>query len=525
MRQLIIPLMLILLVASYTQGQDGDSAPCATSELSLALGWKAEYDQLNVETDLTDRSTNDVLSYSAKIIEWRDRLWSQLPLCDEAIDIAVLISEQIGDIAATALFTHARVSLSPIPFDNKLFFQENKSDQVREQFEQISLLIASGEVPEDATPADRRLQDCSTADIERIIILQAEHEVLAQSAFNATTIGDLLAEGKALLEWRDRLWDSMPICHGGFEIGWLLSSTAGDMISDMSLRFAGVALSQNLYTAQLTDDFNRIKALLRPLEAALASDSEISPAAGGTNQLPACSESQLASLADDLSEFVELTQLSQNISTVSDYLAYGARYIAWREDLWEALPLCSQALEIGRAAHQAAGDISSVHGLYLGGARLEDNEVWTGALDTLSLVVRLSAALSDLAAKEDLPPLDESSDYSSPGCTDYESGFVFDMLDELNTVAELATEFNSADDLLEFSIVQIKWREHMWMSMPVCKEATELAWQMFQITADTVSAAALEMFAGLPKDENPFWQEILIGQQRLAELTAELRDN
>jgi len=525
MRQLIIPLMLILLVVSYAQGQDGDSAPCTTAELLLAQGWKTEYDQLNVETNLTDRSTSDVLSYSAKIIEWRDRLWSQLPLCDEAIDIAVLMSEQIGDIAATALFTHARVLLSPIPFDDKLFFQENKSDQVREQFEQISQLIASGEGPEDAAPADRRLQNCSTADIERIIILQAEHEVLAQSAFNSTTIGDLLAQGKALLEWRNRLWDSMPICHGGFEIGWLLSRTAGDMISDMSLRFAGVALSQNRYTAQLTDDFNRIKALLGPLEAAIASDSEISATAGGTNQLPPCSESQLASLADDLSEFVELTQLSQNISTVSDYLGYGARYIAWREDLWEALPLCSQALEIGRAAHQAAGDISSVHGLYLGGARLEDNEAWTDALDMLSLVVRLSAALSDLAAKEDLPPLDASSDYSSPSCTDYESGFVFDMLDELNAIGELATEFNSAEDLLEFSIVQIKWREYMWTSMPVCKEATEVAWQMFQITADTVSAAALEMFAGLAKNENPFWEQIQIGQQRIADLAAELQDN
>ncbi|MCY4540313.1 MAG: hypothetical protein OXE52_19010 [Chloroflexi bacterium] len=525
MRQLIIPLMLILWVVSYAQGQDGDRAPCAISELSLAQGWKAEYDQLNVETNLTDGSTDDVLGYSAKIIEWRDRLWSQLPLCDEAIDIAVLMSEQIGDIAATALFTYARELLSPIPFDDKLFFRENKSDHLREQFERINQLIVSGERPDDAAPADRRLRSCSTADIERIIILQAEQEVLAQSAFNTTTIGDLLARGKALLEWRDGLWDSMPVCHEGFEIGWLLSRTAGDMISDMSLRFAGVSLSQNPYTSQLTDDFNRIKALLRPLEAAAASDSQISPTVGQTNQLPRCSESQLASLADDLSEFVELTQLSQEISTTSDYLEYGARYIDWREDLWEALPICGQALEIGRAAHQAAGDISSVHGLYLGGARLEDNEVWTGALDMLSLLVRLSAALSDLAAGEALPPLDASSDYSSPSCTDYESEFVFDMLDELNAVAELATKFNSADDLLEFSIVQIQWREHMWTSMPVCKESTELAWQMFQITADTVSAAALEMFAGLAKDENPFWQQILIGRQRLAELAAELQDN
>ena len=526
MRQLwMICLLTLPIMTGIALGQSRAFPPCSHAELALVQGWETDYDQLIVRAESATKSEDKVLDYSNDMIDWRERHWSQLPRCAEAIEFALLLSENIDEVAAAAVHTYARTTLSPIPFDEGIFFEEQQPEQAQEQFEQIDRLIASGERPMEAPPADRGLLNCSAADIDRILLLQAEHEVLARSAFNSGTIGDLLLHGKALLDWRERLWDSMSLCINGFEIGWLLSRTAVDMISDMSLRFAGVSLSKNPYAAQLTDDFNRLKGWINQLEAAAQLESATSPQSGRTNRLPECAESQLASLADDLSGFIDLTKHATEISTTDDYLLYAAQYLLWRDQLWESLPNCSQALEIGRVASQAAGDISSFHGLYLGGASPLDHEAWTDALEMFSVVIRLSGALSDLAAQEDVTVLDSTPAFNLPRCTKYETGFVFDMLDELNILATVAGEMDSSEDLLEFSIVQFAWRDNMWTSMPVCKPATELAWQMIQITADTISAAALEMFTHLAPDENPYLHRIEMGQQRIVELVAELEGN
>lgn len=506
-----ICLLIVPVIISSTLVQARDVAPCAEPELLIVQSWKTEYEALIVDMGSAQGPVDELLEYGRAVIAWRDELWSQLPRCAEAIELALAMSENIDDIAATKALIRARVSLSLIHYKDRLLFGEKKLDRVRDLFEEIDQLIENEEREKEPSTEERSLPACTDSDIDDIFLANDDHIALIDAAYAVDSVSALLDYSKMHLEWRDGLWDRLSNCEEALATGWLMSQSASDLTILISLQFAGVEREENLYISQVSGDFNKLAEWMTLLQE--------------TNELPPCSEGQFASLAGVLSEFLELTALVGQISALDEYLEYGAKQIAWRDHLWRQLPWCKEALELARAANQAASDIASVHGLYYGGIRLEDNLVWTRALENLSVAQDLARTVVEWASGKNSPRPESSGEYSVPKCTDYEAGYVFDMLEELNIIASVASDMESAKDLLEFSALQVTWREYMWTSMPVCQEAIELAWQMYQITADTVSAAAMEMFGDTPREDNLYLQQIEKGQKRIGELALALEDS
>ena len=92
-----------------------------------------------------------------------------------------------------------------------------------------------------------------------------------------------------------------------------------------------------------------------------------------------------------------------------------------------------------------------------------------------------------------------------PRCTQAERETLVLQGAELQLYEDQAAEIESVDDLLSFSRVHLFMRE-TWKYLPPCYEAIRTGLLLIELTADTIPAASFHLFAGLPSEENPYWE-------------------
>ena len=137
---LITGLTILFLWAPYAQSQTNGFPPCSTAELSWVLNQEADYDALLAKSASGDASLEQAIEYSRAHIAWRVKLWSDLPPCAEAIDVAILMSEISSDLGVMLALRQAGISPRLNPYQQRLSIEGNQRDRLNARLAEITVI-------------------------------------------------------------------------------------------------------------------------------------------------------------------------------------------------------------------------------------------------------------------------------------------------------------------------------------------------------------------------------------------------
>lgn len=510
----IASLTILFLLAPYAQGQTDGFPPCSRAELTWALDQQADYDALIARLTGGEASLEIMLDFSEAQIIWRETLWSQLPPCAEAIDIAVLMSQISNDMGAMGALTYTGISLSLNRYKDRLYFEGSMREQLKARLADIAALIESEERPEEPLPGDRQLAACAGDELQALEAALRTNEDLIVMATEIRSRSALLDYISEKLAWRDHAWDGLPPCAEAIEIGQLMSQAANDFATAMSYRYADAPKDSNPFDGILQNELNQLGDWLAAMLEAAGIEIETSVVGAAALDLERCSKSAIAEVFVRLYGFNDLIELAFDVQDFDGYRAYIAAQIEWRNQLFAQMPLCEEALASSTVVANLAGDLSAVFALSFAGIDAAENPYWEVVNDSMPVVDETLEAFPFYV--DDAAETPGSPD-RLPACTAAERVEMSATIeDNRYAFAQLASEIETREDLLEFSDLQMLWRNLALTELPLCQEAIQAGLLLIQLTGDTVPMAALQLFVGLPLAQNPYWDEISAAREAIA---------
>ena len=506
----VICLITVLSLVPLARAQSSAFPPCSQSELAFVLDLQSDYDAL---VDSLTTGLDASLAYSAAQIEWREELWSSLPPCAEAIDVAVLMSQISNDRGAMLALNYAGVLLSLNRYKDRLFFEGSLPEQLNTRLEAIAALIESAERPAEPAPGQRKLATCSGDEIQSLHDALRESEDLIVSAGETRSRGALLDYINEKLAWRDQAWDDLPPCAEAVEIGQLMSQVANDYATVLAYVYAEVPKVQNPFDGTLQAELNRLGDWLVIMLEQLGVDIEIAAVEAAPLDLQRCSKSAIAELFVRLYGFNDLIETAFDIENFADYLDYVGAHIEWRNQLFSQMPLCAEAVTSSTLVANLASDFSALFALSFAGIEAEENPYWDEVAVAMPLVHETLETFPNYA--EDAAETPGIVD-SLPACMAAQRvEMVATIEDNRYVFTHLTNEIATVEDLLAFSALQRQWRVLALSELPPCQEAIRAGLLLIQLTGDTVAMAAMKLFVGLPVAQNPYWDEIRIAREAI----------
>ena len=508
MRSLLTVLLILLANVTLVHSQPHGFPLCSAAELTFVSALQPVYDELaaGLSSD-GDTSLEKTLAFTDAQIEWREQLWDSLPPCAEAIDVAVLMSQNTSDMGAMAALTYAGVSLSLNRYKDRLYFEGNNRARLAAKFDEINALLEAGDRPADPAAGDRSLEPCEEDQIRLVIAALRENEDLIVQGTNVRSPGQLLDYIQAKLEWRDGVWAELPACRQSVDVGSQMSQTASDLATAIAFSYAQVPGPENPFARSLQDDIT----LLGDMLVVLISEIGEQVAADVESPLPACTAADLAAVADELSAFDALIEQALAIETTDELLAFSGQLIAWRSELWSAVPFCSESVEISLVAANTAVDFAALRALELSGESADLSLIEERAMDGLAKTSEFAADHQDSSAAAAAVTQADSI----PACTESDKRFLLAFREQLGVFGSLISEFKTVDDVVNYAEVHIHWRDQIWKKFPPCQESIKAGQLTIQTTGDTVPAAAMLFYLGVPQADNPFLSEISVARERL----------
>ncbi|MYD09995.1 MAG: hypothetical protein F4X02_08110 [Chloroflexi bacterium] len=508
MRRLMIVLVVLMSFAPALQAQSQGFPLCSASELAYVAELQPVYDDLVASLSADgDTSLDKTLVFTQAQIEWREPLWDGLPRCAEAIDIAVLMSQNTSDMGGMAALTYAGVSLSLNRYKDRLFFEGSNTKLLASMFEQVKQLIESGERPADPAAGDRELEDCSEDQVRTLIAELRENEDLIVQGTSVQAPGDLMDYISAKLEWRDQVWARLPACRESIGVGRNMSQTASDLATAIAFSYAQVPGPENPFAATLSDDLT----LLGDLLVFLISSIGEQVAADLESPLPACAAVDKAAVAEMLSSFDALVEPVFGIETTEDLLAYIEQLIDWRSELWSGVPFCAEAVEISLLAANTALDFATFRALQLSGESADLNLLVDTAIAGL---LKVAAFAADNQASNPATTAASQAD-SLPACAESAKPSLLGMRDQSAIFYSLTSGFLTVEELANVAEVHIHWREQIWKEFPPCQEAIKAGRLLIQLTGDLTPSVALLFHLDVPWEDNPFIGETSTAREQL----------
>ena len=375
-KTLILCLILLLSINSMAQAQSSEFPPCSERELAFVLELRSAYDALVDRLSADENTIDSALAYSSAQIQWRENLWSGLPLCAEAIDVAVLMSQNSSDLGAMTALTHSGVSLSLNRYKDRLYFEGNQRDRLNTRLAEIATLIESKERPAEPAPGERQLATCAGEAIQSLQDELRTNEDLIASAMEIRSSGALLDYIAEKLAWRDQVWDELPPCAEAVEIGQLMSQVANDFATALAYRYADVPKDTNPFDGTLQNGLNRLGDWLGAMLEKTGVQIETAEVEAVAMDLQRCSKSAIAELFVRLYGFNDLIEAAFDIKNLGDYLDYVAAQIEWRNQLFSQMPLCAEAVASSTLVANLANDFSALFALSFAGINAEENPYW-----------------------------------------------------------------------------------------------------------------------------------------------------
>ncbi len=298
-----------------------------------------------VDTLHAVKSFEALLGYIDATLAWRAAVWSQLPPCAEAYEIALWKAHFTADIAKLYMLDLFDIKRADNPFGQTYLrgivkFSDYKQwiDMTGRDFRSLPSCVESP-IDQDLHQAFRRHHDWT----------DTPHG----------SVEELPAFAEAHVAWRETLMAALPAlpgCREAVETALLTIQITGDAATVAALSLSGIGLHElgADYQERIVSAGFRIDELNRALQVEQNADAA-GPAAG----LPECSNKDLDILFDDLQGLSQLQQQAFDIGWTDEIIVYIQDYFEWRDRLWSALPGCAEAFQIATVMLQMLGDYAT----------------------------------------------------------------------------------------------------------------------------------------------------------------------
>ena len=233
------------------------------------------------------------------------------------------------------------------------------------------------------------------------------------------------------------------------------------------------------------------------------------PASAQGDQLPRCNAEQgydFPGLEPEIHEFERQMDLAESMD---DVLRLHGEYLQLRRKLWTDLHLCDVNLESVGLFSARFNDLFAVSALeaishgQMQGQRWKLVEGMAGEAVGLLLSYVGERFISGLIGGDDMP------EDALAACTESQRTHARGAkLKGYIEILDHALAVETVEDLLRYDAAHLTFRESIWLDLPRCANAYEVAILMFRISGDFVVAHALA-FLGIPRDANPYVEQLL----------------
>ena len=487
-RSLLGSLIAVFALIAVAQASN-DYPPCSLSQLNALLELRPDYDALEQQMAVVETLEDFLVFRKAQLI-LRDRAWDMLPRCAEAIAFGDLLTrryELFAALSANFFWWTALETQDPDSIFNpyrESFLDEKYSEQYHQLLAEIEARLAD-EAPLDL--ADGRLPTCTAQELETLYQARNEYLLLLEAFWGIDTRRDMPEYGVAQVQWSDRLRARLPACEMAFEASILMQRDLFNDAIAFTLFNAGVDKEDIPRHAAHSQTVDKIQALAKPAE----DDYRLHPSTWVFDSaMVSCSTDERERLYDILQGYLEILNAARGLRNSANLIEFGQALIQWRTESWTQLPLCSEALEVGAAIRESAGDTVEF---------AKDDLAWlpAGAIESLEAAVtgeaRLGQRLIDIDAGRfgsDYPWHRRLSDEDNrPSCASEAIDEIADMVQGFLDVLEVGKMRDSwTGGLLAYIDARIAWREDSRASVPDCRIRYDLG--------SMLSQDALNLFSG-----------------------------
>ncbi len=520
MRQLlIITLIVLLLTISLGHAQGSDLPPCSETELAGIHSIMPGIEELfGMAADV--HTLDDLTVYGQAQITWRGQLWIITPPCSEAYKMALLANQLTTDYLASLLVNARKESADVNPYQAWQF-------EGAARFEALWNALPPPDQRNEKVANERSarmLRACTESERGEVLdTLLPEYDSLTDIANAVETFDDFLGFIEALLNWREISLTSYPPCAESIEIAWLASQTASDISALFAFHFVGVPVDDIPYSEperQGTRRLGELDAILRsspeseadpadlPVEVRQAIERELGNPSGGNWRR--CTIDELETIQNLLPTYQSLEDMAAGIETLGDLAAYSETQIAWRENLLTKLARCGEVLEIAWLISENIGDLAIMHGLKLIDIPVDESPVFQQVMSNVPGIDTweglLPSLLESYEQRDDIGPL--------PACTEEELGALKSILFAHLSIFKEYGDIYTTDDLLNFILRQIAWREVGFSQLPLCYGSFETFLRAHWYISDNAVGIALAL-AGVSDEANPYPEQQSIGKSHI----------
>ncbi|MYD10357.1 MAG: hypothetical protein F4X02_09980 [Chloroflexi bacterium] len=513
--RLIIVMVVLLSCAQLVNSRDSNLRSCTQAELAALADMRPGFDAL-IERGRIMQTRADYSATIESYFAWREDLRLQMPHCAELFEIALLMNQIASNQVARAVLDRALqiegLSTKANPFVFEEYGDGSLPDQLTARIETAEAMLDEAERD---SPVERGLPPCTDAELEVFYdeVFDRYFEQIETIA-DETSLANLLEIIEAQLPWRAGVWARLPACKDMYELTWLMTQTAGDMVTLFAFYLADMKAQYDLYYEETA----RLSATIAEMSPAFLGEAtaDVAPL---ESALPGCARSQFMDFVDVIVEYAELSAAAAEVASVDDVVAFGRQQYEWRERRLSDLPRCAEAFELGLLINQATGDVVLAMALLLAGVD-QDEIPHMAAMQAGS--ARMSALVTPIIQGERA-----GGDSPVPGllpqCTDARLALITDEIEpDYWAIMEASAAVETFDDLLRLGRMQIEFRESVWRRLPACAEAYDIAWLMVRVTGDDMITWAL-LAAGAAEDEIPYNAPVRANMRRLADMLSAIK--
>ena len=480
---------------------------CSLAELESFAHIPAEFDDLLAAAQGAVDAERQ-LAFIRRQVAWRHRLWLQMPMCQDVLEMTWLMRQISSDQAAALAVKLLSNDDSAAPLTARDIADDGslqRLSQLRDQMDSY-LTGAVGDLPETAGPAVFTCADQLTQDEYEGIT--AGYRGLLGQAREISSADDVLSFFENEFRWSAGYPAGLPACPEAIELGWLTSLwTTSEALSTVLIN-AGLAPADNPYIVEIELAFGRWFKLNQALYGGAPIPKEYG--APGMGRLRSCSKADAPVITNAEKTYDELLDYPRAFA-IDEMVEYALAYLEWRYASFRDYPLCSEAHRIRLDFTQIVGDVIARRILDIDG-RLYGEAPWRQLPDDFVRYANLGEALfaAQLASG---PPPDERV---VPTCTAEEIDTVAELTDSLMAIAGLAQPAVGPGELPAFHQQILDWRKGLMARLPECAGAVELGWLMNDIHIDLAVAGSLS-FVGVNLDALPHPSLIDENLRRLAQ--------
>ena len=505
----LLCLILMFCIAIVTPAEDLNSTPCSATQLQHLIDGQAELDEVMAPIETVD-NISDLHRAAGAYIRWRKVLAWRTMRCSEGYNVVWRMSQLAADVYTGRMLTLLGVADSENPYLARFEFDQTL---LAEQLDRIDAALVGREREDIEGGSLAASADCYFDGMNVLTDLWLQYNVLLETAQSVGMLDELLAYATGQIEWRNDAWSRLPDCDTGYLLTMEFTHTLEDFVTRTAFAFAAISDQGNPFVERLEKVLNPPENLRDHfLQTRLTVPKRPSKIIEG---IPSCSLVQLTQIKDIPAQYDALILKAQDIASSEDALDFLASHVSWREELWQRLPLCAEALELGWLMNQVASDYAARHAFLFVGASALDMPFVAQIREMTNRGSRLLEARSELDAYISGETTQPAVSGVLPECETLERTGDFVAADW--RMQDRAKALASFLDLVDYSEKLVKWRDGRLTRSPICAEELQIAWLMTRYITDLGLSAALEL-GGVPAHDNPFLAEIELTETRINDL-------